>query len=256
MALDTSFTPKNGSTRPSHANGGPAPATAGKSSSSPARPTVRSGAAPRAGGAAKTAAARPKRSADSQTKGATATRSSTASRKTSASRSTAAKRRPAAGGATTHRSASAGNGRAAAKRTTVDVMGDYAERALLIPVGAAMIASEAISSTVGGMIATYSSSSKRDAQIRRFERRGSTVRKRLERAARKRRTRVQRELRQRRRVVQGRSTRITKDLSTQVEQAQDQIEKTQSWLGDTLKARIDTGQDIAGRVQERVLSQV
>jgi hypothetical protein len=144
----------------------------------------------------------------------------------------------------------------AGKRKTADLFGDYAERAILIPVGAALIASETVTSSVNDMLSTYSSSSKLEAQLRKFERRGGTARKRVERAVRKRRSRVERELRQRRRGLERQRTRVTKDFSTQVEQAQGQVEKTQTWLQDTLKARIDSSQDIAGRLQERVLSQV
>jgi DNA anti-recombination protein RmuC len=124
----------------------------------------------------------------------------------------------------------------------------------LIPVGAALIARERLVTGVGEAMSTYSSSTKIEAQLRRFERRGATARKRLEREVRKTRTRLERRVRQRRRELDRRRTRVSKDLSSQLSQAQDQFGKTQTWLGDTLKARIDDGTDLAGRVQERVLS--
>jgi hypothetical protein len=175
-----------------------------------------------------------------------------AGRKRAAGKSPRSTARTSARGSTSTRSSASPAG----KRTTADLFGDYAERAILIPVGAALIASETVTSSVNDMLATYSSSTKLEAQLRKFERRGGTARKRLERAVRKRRTRVERELRQRRRGLERQRTRVSKDLSTQVEQAQGQVEKTQTWLQDTLKARIDDSQDIAGRLQERVLSQV
>jgi hypothetical protein len=135
-------------------------------------------------------------------------------------------------------------------------VGDYAERAVLIPLGAVLIARERVSSDLGDAISTYSSSTKVEAQMRRFERRGGTARKRLEREVRKTRTRVERGVRQRRRELERRQTRVRKDLSSQLGQAQEQLEKTPAWLSDRLKARIDDGADIAGRVQERVRSQV
>src|ERR1700694_1471861 len=61
------------------------------------------------------------------------------------------------------------------------VFGDYAERAVLIPVGAALTARDRVISSVNGTIATYSTPSKAQAQLRRFERRGATARNRLER---------------------------------------------------------------------------
>jgi DNA anti-recombination protein RmuC len=124
----------------------------------------------------------------------------------------------------------------------------------LIPVGAALIARERLAMGVGDAISTYSSSTKIEAQLRRFERRGGSARKRLEREVRKTRTRLERGVRQRRRELERRRTRVSKDVSSQLGQAQEQLEKTQTWLGDTLRARIDDGTDLAGRVQERVLS--
>lgn len=117
-----------------------------------------------------------------------------------------------------------------ATRETAGVFGDYAERAVLIPVGAALIAREKVVSGVSDTIATYSTTSKAQAQLKRFERRGATARNRLEREVRKARVRVERELRQRRR----------------------EIEKTVS----DLEARRDRVPELANRVQERILSLV
>ena len=89
-----------------------------------------------------------------------------------------------------------------AARNTVDVFGDYAERAVLIPVGAALIARDRVVSTVNDTISSYGSTTKAQAQLRRFERRGTTARNRLEREVRKARVRVERELRQRRRDLE------------------------------------------------------
>jgi hypothetical protein len=122
----------------------------------------------------------------------------------------------------------------AATRETVGVFGDYAERAVLIPVGVALTARDRLVSGVNDTISSYSSTTKAQAQLRRFERRGATARNRLEREVRKARVRVERELRQRRR----------------------EIEKT---VGD-LEKRRDTvaknGSDLANQVQERILSLV
>jgi predicted nucleic acid-binding Zn-ribbon protein len=121
------------------------------------------------------------------------------------------------------------------------VFSDYAERAVLIPVGAALIARDRVVDTVSETISTYSSTSKTQAQLKKFERRGATARNRLEREVRKARVRVERELRQRRRV----------------------IESTVSDIDDRREAIAKNGSDIAGRVpelatklQERVLSLV
>jgi hypothetical protein len=90
--------------------------------------------------------------------------------------------------------------RPAAKRstTTSTTKSSYAERAVLIPVGAALTARDRVVSSVNETITSYSSTSRAQAQLRKFERRGATARKRLEREVRKARTSVERELRRRR----------------------------------------------------------
>jgi hypothetical protein len=97
-----------------------------------------------------------------------------------------------------HQAESAARQTQTATRETAGVFGDYAERAVLIPVGAALIARDKVVSGVNDTITTYSSTSKAQAQLRKFERRGTTARKRLEREVRKARTSVEREMRKRR----------------------------------------------------------
>jgi hypothetical protein len=118
------------------------------------------------------------------------------------------------------------------------VFGDYAERAVLIPVGAALIARDRVVSTVSDTISSYSSPTKAQAQLRRFERRGVTARNRLEREVRKARVRFERELRQRRR-----------EIEKTVEARREAVAKN----GSDLANRVP---DLANRVQERVLSLV
>jgi hypothetical protein len=164
--------------------------------------------------------------------------------KATASRATAKSKATHAKGARTraaHQASSTLRQTQTATRETAGVFGDYAERAVLIPVGAALIARDRVVDTVSETISTYSSTSKTQAQLKKFERRGATARNRLEREVRKARVRVERELRQRRRV----------------------IESTVSDIDERREAIAKNGSDIAGRVpelatklQERVLSLV
>jgi hypothetical protein len=121
-----------------------------------------------------------------------------------------------------------------ATRETAGVFGDYAERAVLIPVGAALIARDRVVASVNDTLSSYTSTSKAQAQLRRFERRGVTARNRVEREVRKTRVRVERELRQRRR----------------------ELEKTVNELEDRRDAVAKTVPELANRVQERILSLV
>jgi hypothetical protein len=179
----------------------------------------------------------------------------------------AARPRPASSAGASKARATAARSRGASKskpaaahtsstRSTTDLVGDYAERAVLIPVGAALLARERVVSSVTDAISTYSSPSKTQSQLRKFEHRGSAARTRMEREVRKTRTRLERELRERRRELDKRRERLTKEVTSRVEQTQSQIEKTQSQIEDALRARLEDGADLASRVQERVLSLV
>ena len=88
-------------------------------------------------------------------------------------------------------------------RTASSNTAGFPERAVLIPLGAALIARDQLVASVNDAISSYSSPAKAQSQLNtqlnKFERRGITARNRLEREVRKTRTRVERELRQRRR---------------------------------------------------------
>ena len=132
---------------------------------------------------------------------------------TTAKRPVAAKR----AGANSRRAASASAPTRPARRAGA------AERIVLVPLGAALIARERVLTGVNDAIDHYSSPSKASAQLRRFERRGTTARKRLEREVRKTRVRVERELRHNR-------TRLEREL----------------------RRRRQDGEGLADRVQERI----
>jgi|SRR5947209_12636647 len=186
----------------------------------PVTKTSSSSAKPRAKRAARKPASRKTASAKASAR--------TKATKAKATRAKAARTRA------THQTQSAVRQSQTATRETADVFGDYAERAVLIPVGAALFARDKVVSSVSDTISTYSSPSRAQAQLRRFERRGATARNRLEREVRKARVRVERELRQRRRELE----RSVSDLDSRRENVAKQVP------------------DIANRVQERILSLV
>jgi hypothetical protein len=123
------------------------------------------------------------------------------------------------------------NSSASAKRSTQAVknptVGYYAERAVLIPVGAVLIAREQVLARVNDTLESFGTPSKANAQLRKFERRGNTARNRLEREVRKTRVRVEREVRQTR-------TRVEREV----------------------RQRRHDGEELANRVQERILNLV
>ena len=173
------------------------------------------------------------RSAKARKPAAKAAKASTA-RKASATQSTQAKSTKAKAARTRsiHQTQSAVRQTEIAARNTVDVFGDYTERAVLIPVGAALIARDRVVSSVNDVVSSYGSTTKAQAQLRRFERRGSTARNRLEREVRKARVRFERELRQRRH----------------------DLEQTVSSLEERRDAVAKNVTELPNRVQERILS--
>ncbi len=167
-----------------------------------------------------------------------------ATRRTSATKAKATSAKAARTRAV-HQTESAVRSSERAATQTAGVVGDYAERAVLIPVGAALIARDRVVSSVTDTFSSYSSSTKAQAQLRKFERRGATARKRLEREVRKARVRVERDLRQRRKAIES----SVNGTINEIEHRRERITKNSS----DLATRVP---ELANEVQERILSLV
>lgn len=132
--------------------------------------------------------------------GKPATAKKTASKASGAKRAGTAGSKPASKPAST--SASTGSTAAAKARANagpIGTVGNYAQRAVLIPVGAALIARDKLAASVNELPRDpASANAKAQAQLRKFERRGTSARNGLEREARRTRVRLERELRKRR----------------------------------------------------------
>ena len=192
-----------------------------------------SGRRPKAKGRAKAA-----RRGTAAARAGSAGRARKTTKTTVKSRSTRARRAKAARTRAVNQTRTAVAQAEIASRDTGGVFGEYAERAVLIPVGVALTARDRVVSGVSDTLSNYSSGAKAQAQLRRFERRGATARNRLEREVRKTRVRVERQLRQRRRKIE----RSVGDL----EQRRDAVAKNSS----------DLANELANRVQERILTLV
>ena len=149
---------------------------------------------------------------------------------------------------TTHQAASPFQQAQTATRDTAGAVGEYAERAVLIPVGAALIARERVASSVSDTISTYSSTTKTQAQLRKFERRGTTARNRLEREVRKARVRVERRLRQRRRDIES--------TVSELDERREAIAKNSADIAGRVPELANRVPELANRVQERILTLV
>jgi len=120
---------------------------------------------------------------------------------------------------------------------------ETAGRAVLIPVGAALSASDRVLETVGSVRRSYGSPQAANRQLKKFERRGITARNKVERELKRNRTRVEREVRQRRKQV----TKQVRPLSTQVETVAVQVENAvQSGVTASSKAAQRTAEGVAG----------
>jgi hypothetical protein len=123
---------------------------------------------------------------------------------TSPSKPTTAKK-PASKASGAKRASTAGKKPASTRNATIantgtiGTVGSYAQRAVLIPVGAALIARDKLAAGVNELPRDpATANAKAAAQLRKFERRGTSARNGLEREARRTRVRLERELRKRR----------------------------------------------------------
>jgi hypothetical protein len=139
-------------------------------------------------------------------------------RKATAQKAAATRRRNAAKRSRSARKAA--ETRAQAELNTLQVVQHQAERAVLIPVGATLVARDSVIEAVKPLAdgetreRELSKLQKRvSTNLRRFERRGTTARNRAVREVKRTRTRVERELRQRR----NRTLRTVKQNRREVE---------------------------------------
>ncbi len=140
-------------------------------------------------------------------------RKSPGQRKATTTRKTAAKRRAASTTTSTQ------------PKTSVEQAQEIAERAVLVPVGASLLARDNLVSTVKGLATRYGTRESFERELKRYERRGATARNRFERQVRRRRTRFERELRQRRtrveRTIKQNRRRVERDFEKLVANAQE-----------------------------------
>ncbi len=180
----------------------------------------------------------------------------TTTRKTNATkRSTTAKKAAqtrAANQASTTRRRTAAARKAAATRaenskTPVDRVQEYAEKAILVPVGAALIARDNVVSTVEDLRSSYSTTEKAQRELRRFERRGTTARNRVERQLKRTRTRAERQLRQRR-------NRVERVLNQSRTRQAKNVDLVAARVENVVQTGLTNGTQLAAEVQKRISS--
>ena len=100
-----------------------------------------------------------------------------------------------------------------------------AERAVLVPVGASLLARDNLVSTVRGLATKYRTRTGFERELKRFERRGATARNRFERQVRRTRTRFERQLRQRRSLVERTLKQNRRRVEREVRSVRKDLEK-------------------------------
>ena len=128
----------------------------------------------------------------------------------------------------------------------------YAERAVLVPVGAALVARDSVVDAVDDLRGRYSTRAKLERELNRFERRGVTARNRVERELRKTRTRAERELRQRRTRLEREVRNVRREGSGRVAPLQKQADLVTARLENLVQEGLKTGQQVATSVSEHV----
>jgi hypothetical protein len=156
--------------------------------------------------------------------------SSAGTRRSSAttSRSSSANARRSTGSSSRRSTASGTSTRA---RTQTNQVQHLAERAVLVPVGASLLAQENIVSTVRDLTTKYRTRASLERELKRYERRGATARNRFERQVRKTRTRFERELRQRRTTVERTVKQNRRRLEREVRSVRKDLGKQSGIVG-------------------------
>lgn len=139
-------------------------------------------------------------------------------------------------------------------KTPVDRVQEYAEKAVLVQVGAGLVARDALIEAVEGLRTSLTSREKAEkelelrrrrleAELKRFERRGTTARTRLERDLKQRRSRFEKDVKS-----------LRTDFNKQVKSASTQAEFVTSRVENLLQTGLTAGQKAATSVQERIAS--
>ncbi len=174
------------------------------------------------------------------------TRRSTTGTASRSSRTSAATRRtPNRTSASTRRTAA----RAAATtqpKTRAAQAQVLAERAVLVPVGAGLLASDNLVSTVKGLATKYSTRPAFERELKRYERRGATARNRFERQVRRARTRFERELRQRRSLVEKTMRQNRGRLNSELSSVRRDFEKQSGAVSARVERLVSNAQGLIG----------
>jgi hypothetical protein len=144
---------------------------------------------------------------------------------------------------TTARKSAASTTTSTQPKTPVEQAQEIAERAVLVPVGASLLARDNLVSTVKGLATKYRTRASLERELKRYERRGATARNRFERQVRKTRTRFERELRQRRSRVERTVKHNRRRLEREVRSVRKDLEKQSEFVGARIEKLVANGRE-------------
>jgi hypothetical protein len=131
-------------------------------------------------------------------------------------------------------------------KTRVEHAQVLAERAVLVPVGAGLLARDNVVSTVKGFASRYRTRNGFERELKRYERRGVTARNRFERQVRRARTRVDRELRQRRSLIERTMRQNRRRLDREITSVRRDLGKQSGAVGARVERLVANAQGLLG----------
>jgi|SRR5947209_506275 len=168
-------------------------------------------------------------------------RGSTTSKPRKSTKSTAPRRT-----ATSRRASSRSTTTSTQPRTTAGQVQLYAERAVLVPVGASLVARDTLVATVAGLVGKYSTRSAVERELKRYERRGASARNRVERQMRRSRTRFERQVRQRRSVIERTVRQNRRRFEREVASVRKDLGKQSGMVGARVEKLVTDAQSLIG----------
>lgn len=170
---------------------------------------------------------------------ATTSSSSTGGRKTPRRKATTRK-------SPTRRTSRTATSTSTQPKTTAEQVQVYAERAVLVPVGASLLARDNLVATVTGLVSKYRTRTGFEREIKRYERRGVTARNRFERQIRRTRTQVERQLRQRRSVIERTVRQNRRRFEREVRSVRKDLGKQSGIVGARVEKLVTEAQGLIG----------
>jgi len=131
-------------------------------------------------------------------------------------------------------------------KTRVQHVQVLAERAVLVPVGAGLLARDNVVSTVKGLASKYRTRATFERELKRYERRGATARNRFERRVRRARTRMEREMRQRRSLVERTMRQNRRRLNREITSVRRDLEKQSGAMSARVERLVANAQGLLG----------